>query len=190
MQYFEINGGKKLSGEIEINGSKNATVAILAAVLINKGTTTLHNVPQIEEVNRWVEILESIGVKIERKGKTFKITPPKEIKIEDIDVAAAERTRSAIMMISSLSGNLNKYLTNALEIREYDISERDMDVLRGTIRSDIPVYFMHKVREPLTSKEKKEVEDELIKDFYALWREFYKNKNLVVKTVAVKRNKH
>ncbi len=109
MQYFEINGGKKLSGEIEVNGSKNATVAILAAVLINKGTTTLHNVPQIEEVNRWVEILESIGVKIEKKNKTFKITPPKKIAIENIDIKAAEKTRSAIMMISSLSGNLNKY---------------------------------------------------------------------------------
>lgn len=113
MQYFEINGGKKLSGEIEINGSKNATVAILAAVMINKGTMTLHNVPQIEEVNRWVEILESIGVKIERKDKTFKITPPKKIAIEDINVAAAEKTRSAIMLISSLSGRLNKYLIPA-----------------------------------------------------------------------------
>lgn len=109
MQYFEINGGKKLSGEIEVNGSKNATVAILAAVLINKGTTTLRNVPQIEEVNRWVEILESIGVRIEKKDKTFKITPPKNIDINNIDVKAAERTRSAIMLISSLSGNLNKY---------------------------------------------------------------------------------
>lgn len=109
MQYFEVEGGKKLSGEIEINGSKNATVAILAAVMINKGTTTLHNVPQIEEVNRWVEILESIGVNIERKDKTFKITPPKKIAIEKINVKSAEKTRSAIMLISSLAGSLKNY---------------------------------------------------------------------------------
>lgn len=109
MQYFEVEGGKKLSGEIEINGSKNAAVAILAAVMINKGTTTLHNVPQIEEVNRWVEILESIGVKIEKNGRTFKITPPKKIEIEKINVKSAEKTRSAIMLISSLAGSLKKY---------------------------------------------------------------------------------
>jgi UDP-N-acetylglucosamine 1-carboxyvinyltransferase len=109
MEYFEINGGKKLHGAITVNGSKNATVAILAAVMINKGTTILKNVPQIEEVNRWVEILESIGVKIEKKGKTFTIIPPKKIQIKNINIQAAEKTRSAIMLISSLSGNLNNY---------------------------------------------------------------------------------
>ena len=52
MEKFEIIGGKKLSGEILVNGSKNATVAILAASLLNEGKTILKNVPQIEEVNR------------------------------------------------------------------------------------------------------------------------------------------
>jgi UDP-N-acetylglucosamine 1-carboxyvinyltransferase len=66
---FIINGGKNLSGEIKINGSKNATVALLAASMMNQGKTVLHNIPQIEEVNRWIEILESIGAKIEKSGR-------------------------------------------------------------------------------------------------------------------------
>ncbi|MFC1645423.1 UDP-N-acetylglucosamine 1-carboxyvinyltransferase [Patescibacteria group bacterium] len=110
MQYFKVNGGKKLSGEIEVNGSKNATVALLAAAMINRGKTTLKNVPQIEEVNRWIEILESIGVRVEKKGKTLVIDPPKKISIEKIDKPAAERTRSVILLISSLMGKLNKYM--------------------------------------------------------------------------------
>jgi len=109
MQYFEIKGGKKLAGEISVNGSKNATVALLASTMINEGTTILKNVPQIEEVNRWVEVLESIGVKIKRKGKTLKIVPPKKINIGNINKEAAQRTRSVILLISSLSGKLNKY---------------------------------------------------------------------------------
>ncbi|MDX9913698.1 MAG: UDP-N-acetylglucosamine 1-carboxyvinyltransferase [Candidatus Moranbacteria bacterium] len=109
MKYFKINGGKKLSGRIAVNGSKNAAVALLAAAMINKGTTTLKNVPQIEEVNRWVEVLESIGVKVERKEKTIILTPPTKIKIENIDIEAAQKTRSAIMLISGLIKNSKKY---------------------------------------------------------------------------------
>ncbi len=109
MQYFEIRGGKKLKGEISVNGSKNATVALLAATMINKGTTTLKNVPQIEEVNRWVEILESIGATIERSGKTLIIASPKKINLKKINKEASQKTRSVILLIGALSGRLKKY---------------------------------------------------------------------------------
>ena len=106
---FEINGGKKLSGEVTVNGSKNATVALLAAAMMNQGKTTFRNVPQIEEVNRWVEILESIGATIERNKKTMVITAPKRFSLKNINKEAAEKTRSAIMLIGALSGRLNEY---------------------------------------------------------------------------------
>lgn len=109
MEKFEIVGGKKLSGEIQVNGAKNSAVAVLAASMINNGTTTLKNVPQIEEVNRWVEILESLDVKIERKGKKLVIVPPKKIKTEKINKIAAEKTRSVILLLGALAGKLNNY---------------------------------------------------------------------------------
>ncbi len=109
MQYFEIKGGKKLKGKIAVNGSKNAAVAVLAASTLNDGTTTLKNVPQIEEVNRWVEVLESIGMKIERKGKTIKIVPPRKINLNKINKEAAQKTRSVILLIGALSGKLKEY---------------------------------------------------------------------------------
>lgn len=110
MKYFKISGGKKLSGKIAVNGSKNAAVALFAAAMINKGKTTLRNVPQIEEVNRWVEVLESIGVRVERQEKTIILTPPAKIEIENINKEAAQKTRSAIMLISALAKNSKKYL--------------------------------------------------------------------------------
>lgn len=109
MQNFEINGGKKLHGEIAVNGSKNATVAILAASVLNEGITTLKNVPQIEEVNRWIEVLESIGMEIIKDGNTLTLKAPKQLEIKKIDKVAAQKTRSAIMLMSSLAGRFKKY---------------------------------------------------------------------------------
>ncbi|NLC31417.1 MAG: UDP-N-acetylglucosamine 1-carboxyvinyltransferase [Candidatus Moranbacteria bacterium] len=110
MKYFKINGGKKLSGKIAVNGSKNATVALFAAAMINKGKTTLKNVPQIEEVNRWIEVLESIGVKVEREKKTITLTSPDNFDLENINVQSAQKTRSVILLISALLSKRKEYL--------------------------------------------------------------------------------
>src|SRR5574343_575435 len=58
---FQIVGGKKLHGSIATNFSKNGSVGLLCASLLNKGKTTLHGIARIEEVNRVIEIIESIG---------------------------------------------------------------------------------------------------------------------------------
>src|SRR5476649_2771746 len=57
-----VEGGHELSGEIILKTSKNAAVALLCASLLNKGTTRLKNVARIEEVNRLIEVLVSMGV--------------------------------------------------------------------------------------------------------------------------------
>src|SRR3954471_24339518 len=61
---YHVAGGRKLSGEVTTNRSKNAAVALLAASLLNKGTTTLKKMPRIEEVKRLIEVLQSIGVTV------------------------------------------------------------------------------------------------------------------------------
>ena len=98
----EIEGGKKLSGEIVTKTSKNGAMGLLCASLLNKNTTTLKNVPKIEEVHRMIEVLESIGVSIKWVGNDLEIKPPKEIDLKGLNVAAAERTRSIIMLIGPL----------------------------------------------------------------------------------------
>lgn len=60
-----IEGNKKLKGTIETNTSKNGAVGLLCASLLNRGTTTLRRMPRIEEVHRLIEVLSSIGVKVE-----------------------------------------------------------------------------------------------------------------------------
>ncbi len=103
-----INGGKKLKGEIKTNSAKNSVVAILCALPIIKGKTTLVDVPRIEEVNRIIETLTSIGLKIRWVAKhKLEIITPNKLNLESIDKNAYEKTRSAILLIGSLS-NLYK----------------------------------------------------------------------------------
>ncbi len=106
---FVVEGGHTLSGSIVTNRSKNGAVALLAASLLNKGTTTLQKVPKIEEVHRLVEVLRSIGVIAEWHDRDLVIIPPATISLETIDKVAAARTRSIIMFIGSLLHHFNSF---------------------------------------------------------------------------------
>lgn len=99
---FVIDGGTPLSGKVETSRSKNGAVALLAASLLNRGRTTLHRVPKIEEVYRLIEVLHSIGVEVAWQGSSVVITPPKKLTLDTIDRKAAEKTRSILMFIGSL----------------------------------------------------------------------------------------
>jgi len=104
-----INGGKKLSGTIETNTSKNGAVGLLCASLLNRGKTVLHHMLRIEEVHRLIEVLESIGVQITWNGSTITIVPPRKFDLKHIDVEAARKTRSIVMFIGPLIHHLNNF---------------------------------------------------------------------------------
>ncbi len=104
-----IEGGKKLHGSITTSTSKNGAVGLLCASLLNKGTTTLRHMPRIEEVHRLIEVLESIGVRIEWRGSDVVITPPKKIDLKSIDKEAARKTRSIVMFIGPLLHRIGNF---------------------------------------------------------------------------------
>ncbi|HAQ03166.1 UDP-N-acetylglucosamine 1-carboxyvinyltransferase [Candidatus Nomurabacteria bacterium RIFOXYC2_FULL_36_8] len=100
---FKITGGRKLSGSINTNFSKNGAVGLLCASLLNKGKTTLHGIARIEEVYRVIEILESIGVSVKWiDNNSVVITPPAKFNLDKINVESAIITRSVIMLIGPL----------------------------------------------------------------------------------------
>jgi UDP-N-acetylglucosamine 1-carboxyvinyltransferase len=100
---LRIDGGHELHGEITLKTSKNAAVALLCASLLNKGTTKLKNVARIEEVNRLIEVLQSIGVQVKwLPGNDLEIKPPATLKLDQMNSDAAKKTRSVIMFIGSL----------------------------------------------------------------------------------------
>ena len=109
-QHLRIVGGKKLSGSIPVKTSKNAAVALLCASLLNKGRTTLRSLARIEEVNRIIEVLTSIGVRVRwlPDSNDLEIVPPARLDLDGIDVEAARRTRTVIMFLGPLLAELRR----------------------------------------------------------------------------------
>lgn len=62
MDKFIIRGGKKLSGELQISGAKNATLALMPATLLTSGVSTLTNTPQLNDVYTMMKLLNELGV--------------------------------------------------------------------------------------------------------------------------------
>jgi len=103
MSNYAITGGRKLKGVLTTNTSKNAAVVLLNAALLNKGKTTLVNVPKIEEVKRILEVLQSIGVSVKWSGNgNVVIQPPAKININKINYESAVKTRSILFLLSIL----------------------------------------------------------------------------------------
>lgn len=106
---FEVEGGHKLSGSVTTNSSKNGAVFLLCATLLNKGKTILRDLPRIEEVNRIIEVLNSIGVKTKWLNEHDLEVAPSKIDLSKISIESAMKTRSAILMIGPLIHLMNKF---------------------------------------------------------------------------------
>mgnify|MGYP000923636454 CR=1 FL=1 len=66
MGSFLINGGKSLQGEITPQGAKNEALQILCAVLLTPEKVTINKIPDIRDVNKLIDLLGSLGVKVNR----------------------------------------------------------------------------------------------------------------------------
>jgi UDP-N-acetylglucosamine 1-carboxyvinyltransferase len=109
--HLRVSGPTTLSGSIAVKTSKNAGVALLCASLLNRGRTTLRRVARIEEVNRILEVLESIGFQTHwlNDSGDLELVPPAELDLSAIDAGAARRTRSIIMFLGPLLHQMEKF---------------------------------------------------------------------------------
>ncbi|MFC7374645.1 MULTISPECIES: UDP-N-acetylglucosamine 1-carboxyvinyltransferase [unclassified Brachybacterium] len=109
--HLRVQGQTTLSGSIEVKTSKNAGVALLCASLLNTGTTVLRRVARIEEVNRLLEVLTSIGVKARwlNAENDLELQVPEQLDLASIDADAARRTRSIIMFLGPLMHRAEKF---------------------------------------------------------------------------------
>ena len=105
MEYLEIEGGRPLRGEVHIQGSKNAALPILSAVILHRGTTVLKNCPKIIDVMYMLEILKDFGCRMSWEGETLVIDAS---NLNDCQVAECygRQMRSSIMLLGSLLGRM------------------------------------------------------------------------------------
>ena len=99
---FLIRGGKKLSGEIKVNGAKNSALKAMAASLLFDSPIRINNVPAIEDVTRMTELLEGLGVKIEN-GKREKLEiDPRGVSGHELKREIAKRLRASIVLVGPI----------------------------------------------------------------------------------------
>lgn len=101
MEWYEIAGPAELDGEIEVQGSKNAALPVMAAALLYPGVTVLKRCPDIADVRTMEEILTSAGVRIDRADGERKLDCT-EVRNTVIPRGPAEKMRSSVMLLGSM----------------------------------------------------------------------------------------
>jgi UDP-N-acetylglucosamine 1-carboxyvinyltransferase len=104
-----IEGGSRLSGIIEIPGAKNAVLPVLAATLLNNGTSILDNCPELDDVSTMLEILSSLGCKIKNKGGQIEVDAT-TLTSSSIPEILAKRMRSSIIILGAVLARCGEVL--------------------------------------------------------------------------------
>jgi UDP-N-acetylglucosamine 1-carboxyvinyltransferase len=112
MNAFEIIGGKKLKGEIQPQGAKNEALQILSAVLLTDQKMTISNIPDIQDVNKLIELLGDLGVEVERLSKDTYTFQAANINLDFFQSDTFKRKggslRGSIMIVGPLLGRFGR----------------------------------------------------------------------------------
>jgi UDP-N-acetylglucosamine 1-carboxyvinyltransferase len=108
MAKFIIEGGKPLKGKIRAGGMKNAATPIIAATLLTSEECVIGNVPKISDVMRMLDILKSLGAKVEWTGDHEVTICAKDADIKSLDEKAVKSMRSSILFLGPLLARFKK----------------------------------------------------------------------------------
>ena len=107
MDKFVVKGPTKLIGEVTISGAKNAALAILPATLLVKGKCHIENVPDISDIRAYLEILESLGTKIEKISKHEMIIDNTYVDHAIASYELTSKFRASYYLLGSLIGRFD-----------------------------------------------------------------------------------
>jgi UDP-N-acetylglucosamine 1-carboxyvinyltransferase len=112
MSSFIIRGGNKLSGEITPQGAKNEALQILCATLLTPETITIHNIPDIRDVNKLIELLADMGVEVKPSGTGSYTFKAENIDLEYLKTAEFRKKgaglRGSVMILGPLLARFGK----------------------------------------------------------------------------------
>ena len=109
---FEITGGAELKGEITPQGAKNEALQIICATLLTSEKVTISNIPDIRDVNKLIELLQHMGVTVEKKDGGEYIFEAKNVNLDFLDTPdfkkQASALRGSIMIVGPLLARFGK----------------------------------------------------------------------------------
>jgi len=112
MGKFIIHGEQKLQGEIAVKGAKNAALKIIPASLLSDDTISIKNLPQIEDINKSLNLLKSLGGEIEKDDNEVKINT-RDIKEVILDQEIAGKFRASIMFAGPMLAKVGETVFNS-----------------------------------------------------------------------------
>ncbi len=112
MAAFEVRGGKALRGEITPQGAKNEALQILCAVLLTPEPVTISNIPDIRDVNKLIELLRDLGVKVGKLATDTYVFQAEDVNLDYMDtpefVAQAGALRGSVMILGPMLGRYGR----------------------------------------------------------------------------------
>ena len=106
MASFKITGGRRLSGELVPQGAKNEALQILCAVLLTKEPVTIHNIPNIRDVNQLIDLLGDMGVWVTKIGEGSYRFVASDVNLDYLDTPAykskAAALRGSVMLLGPM----------------------------------------------------------------------------------------
>ena len=101
MDAFEISGGRPLQGEARVYGAKNSALPILAATVMAEDVCVVKGVPQLEDIRVMVDILQTLGAKVDRDGDIVTVDP-RAISSTNVPSGLMRKMRSSIFLMGPL----------------------------------------------------------------------------------------
>ena len=99
---FIVEGGRRLSGTIRPSGNKNAALPIVAAALLTDRPVTLENVPRIRDIETLVELVRSLGVRLDWTARNTLAIHAETVRVADLDRELCKKIRASILLAGPL----------------------------------------------------------------------------------------
>ncbi|MBQ7294883.1 MAG: UDP-N-acetylglucosamine 1-carboxyvinyltransferase [Clostridia bacterium] len=132
MEKLVICGGRRLSGEIDVQGAKNSALPILAATVLIKGESVIHNCPDLSDIDAAIKILKHLGCKVKKENNTLMVDS-REISCYNIPDTLMREMRSSIVFLGSVLGRMGKAVMSSPG--GCDIGLRPIDLHLSSLRT-------------------------------------------------------
>ncbi|HVK22504.1 MAG TPA: UDP-N-acetylglucosamine 1-carboxyvinyltransferase, partial [Actinokineospora sp.] len=135
-EHFQVHGGARLVGEVEVVGAKNSVLKLMAAALLAEGTTTLTNCPEILDVPLMADVLRSLGCEVSLDGDTAVITTPAKLN-HRADSPSMGKLRASVCVLGPLVGRCKRAVValpggDAIGSRPLDMHQNGLRQLGAT----------------------------------------------------------
>jgi len=148
VEYFEVEGGRRLYGEVKISGAKNSALAVLAGAICSEGQVHLAMIPDLHDIHRMFQVLQSVGVKVQKTSRGFVIDARDLTSVEPCP-EAVRKLRASFFVLGSLLGRKGEAIVPLpggcdIGARPIDLHVRGLEALGAQvdIRFVSPLYAL------------------------------------------------